>query len=450
MPNEKQQTIEFVISEIIRISKIDPKERLRNASLGEAIALLPNPFGIGQISCGIEAFRRLENASTMAVAQSDFAGRMDSKLVFDAMKGIVTSRFLKEQREINQRECDKAFSTAIKIAKKSLADTVFWIPVHLGRVQNPSMFEIGPIKFEPMEDFLRGIDGELQNYIDKDDNRAEVRRNLRRTTESYYREFGWSARVEIIGCSPSIAKKSARRRVQHAIDCLHLLLGARHSDHMRMGGPNFFVDRRGQISRDGNGEVSISSSVDWKTNQLPDDWWEMVRADGFDQMVVLFGLAIEHGTDVANPAPLSQRILDALMWFGEAVRDEFQAARIVKYVTSIERLLVTEEKDEELVEKLSRRGASVLCTLEGYDFDESFQRLKKVYNLRSELVHGSRSPVDPRMAEGEREAEILARHVLFGFIGFTGDQGLRETDLPKKQLSENFRKLEKLVKGESG
>jgi len=414
------------------------------------MALLPHPSGKYQISCGIDAFRRLQNASDMAVAQSEFAGRMDSKLVFDAMKGIVTSRFLKEQREINQSKCDKAFSTAIKIAKKSLADTVFWIPVHLGRVQNPSMFEIGPIKFEPMEDFLQGIEGELEEYIDKNDSRAEVRRNLRQTTESYYRKFGWSARVEIIGCSPSIAKNAAYRRVQHAIDCIHLFLGAKYSDHMRMGGPNFFVDRRSQISKGGNGEVSISSSVDWKTNQLPDDWWEVVCADGYEQMVDLFGQAIEHGTDVANPAPLSQRILDALMWFGEAVRDEFQAARIVKYVTSIERLLVTEEKEEELVEMLSRRGASILCTHEGYDFDESVQRLKKVYSLRSELVHGSRSPVDPKMAEGEREAEILARHILFGFTGFTGDQGLRETDLPKKQLSENFRKLEKLVKGESG
>ena len=64
------------------------------------------------------------------------------------------------------------------------------------------------------------------------------------------------------------------------------------------------------------------------------------------------GVAIENGVNALKPMPLARRFLDAAAWYGEAVRDEFPASRLVKYVIAIERIVATSKNEENLSDTL--------------------------------------------------------------------------------------------------
>jgi hypothetical protein len=441
MRNEFEDAIGFAVSEVFRISKLDPKELMKGKQRLEWMASLPSPSGMGEVLCGYEAYKRLRIACDVAAARNGHAGRLDSEDVFKALKPIITQRFLKEGRNPDQRECDKAFSAAVREAAKNMVQLTYYIPVHLGPVRSPEAVSIGPVKFSLMAAYLENLAEQESVYLNDGEGDTELKQRLLDDTKEYYEEFGWIAEVCVEKSSPSLSKNTANRRIQYALDCLHLYLGSEHSDSMRVSGPRYFTDRRAEIVEDTNGKIDVSISVDWHSNHLPDNWWSWINAEGADEFNRLFGEAIKHGTDLSNPTPLALRILDALLWFGQAVRDEFQASRIVKYVTAIERILVTEGSNENLVDTLSKRGAALTFDLEVGSLAEQEKKFKMVYDLRSELVHGSRSPSDDKMGAGEYEAEDLARQVLYRAVQYFGTEGVARPDYSDRKLKESFTEL---------
>jgi hypothetical protein len=257
-------------------------------------------------------------------------------------------------------------------------------------------------------------------------------------TRQYYEAFGWVAEVTIEDCDGPTSRKRARNFVQGALDCLHVLIGSAYSNHMRAGGPIFGTDRRGHIEVDSKGCVELATSVDWLSHELGDDWWSRLNKDGGDHVLELMGVAIEAAHALPRPAPMAQRFLDAA-WYGEAVRDNFTASRIIKYVTAIERILTT--KNDDICQILSNRGAALIHEPGTDDVEALRRRFKKVYNLRSDLVHGSRSPLDTGFGSGMREAEELARLVLLRALQLFRREGLENPKISTPQLDDLFVRL---------
>lgn len=145
-----------------------------------------------------------------------------------------------------------------------------------------------------------------------------------------------------------------------------------------------------------------------------------------------------------QPMPLARRFIDAVTWYGEAVRDKFAASRLVKYVIAMERLLITAKTDrggdDKIAEVFRTRGAA-LTSKEGRAAHQAeIGRYKKVYDLRCDLVHGSRSPSEKGLAEGLINAEWLARSCLISFLQIFSKK-LNEEKLSDNRLDNAFSKL---------
>jgi hypothetical protein len=262
----------------------------------------------------------------------------------------------------------------------------------------------------------------------------------------YYAAFGWVAEVTIAKCDPPTSRRRAERITQSALDCLHILLGAAYSRHMRVGGPQFRTDRRGLITLSPDGAAEVSTSASWLSHNLGDRWWEWVSREGGGALIALMGVAIEAGHDLPHPAPLAQRFLDAARWFGEATKDDFAASRLIKHVTAIERTLTT-KKEVDISKTLATRGAALIFTPQVDDLDNHRSRFKKIYALRSKLVHGSRSPTEPGLGAGIRDAEDLARSVLLRSLQFFQHRGLQDRHIASGYLDEAYSKLVAWVNG---
>src|SRR5262249_30183915 len=154
------------------------------------------------------------------------------------------------------------------------------------------------------------------------------------------------------------SQRRARFAVSSAADILHLLLGAHFSARMLIGGPRIAADQRARITRGTDGALDIMISREPMGQMLEDNWWEIVSGGDGAHYLSAAGEALEVTTDPDLVRPLCYPFLDALSWFGQAVREVSDAARVVKYIAAIERMVLT---GEDTVVKTVTNRCAALC-----------------------------------------------------------------------------------------
>ena len=192
--------IEFVLSEVARIQRMDPQEVLK-LRFPENLSTLPHPSGTGIMRCGAAAHRRLQSLVDLALSRSQYAGRVEAEAVFTKLKSVIVKRFLCENRELNTKEADRAVSAAIRAAARARTDLTHFIPCHLGHAKTPESFSIGSVRFQPRNVVIERLEPKLQAYLDREpralagtkkpEDRRELAEKLLADAREYYGSFGW-------------------------------------------------------------------------------------------------------------------------------------------------------------------------------------------------------------------------------------------------------------------
>ncbi|MEM7023543.1 MAG: hypothetical protein AAF637_13270 [Pseudomonadota bacterium] len=446
------QDIEFVFSEAARFARMNAQER-RELSPFETLCTLPHSSGRGHSIIGTAAHERLAMLSERAVARSPkYSGRIDPEAVLQELRRQIVHRFVREGRELSTKEADRAVSSSIKAAGKACADRTHYVPCNLVDDEAPTSFSIGPVTFCKRSMMWQRLERPLQAYLEQCRtrrsrsgeilDRRELAEMLISDAREYYGSFQWVAVVVVDGCDPPTSQRTADRTVQSTLDCIHLLLGETNSKYMVAGGrgaPCTHPDRRGRIVVGPACVAEVSGLIDSRRHKLGEEWWDTLNADGRDEYVALMGAAIEAGQEATNTALLARRFLDAVAWFGQATRDDSAASSVVKYVTAVERILVTKTKDPaDIANTLAERGAALIFDPHADDLESLRDRFKKIYGVRSALVHGSKSPTDAYLAPHRHEAENLTRLMLLRALEFFGRRGLEAHTVTDRYLEERY------------
>ena len=262
--------IEFAISEIARFAKLKPGE-LKGVPWEDVLSTIRAPNGrVGSLILGSEAQNEIQSMAELAVSRSCHRGRIDSSAVAKEIKDLIVERFFNEKREVNTQQVAKVVSSAVKKVSKSKVNQTHIFPFHLGYLGTAVQFKIGPVTFKQTEQVLEQLKPAFEEYINAGDvsisKDKETNRNLRielsEIARGHYGPFGWVAEVQVNDFDEPTSKNHAKRLVDSALDCLHLLVGAAYSNHMRVGGPSIHVNRSSQIVLDKNGALSLSALVD--------------------------------------------------------------------------------------------------------------------------------------------------------------------------------------------
>lgn len=446
--NKNVEDLDFVFSEIVRISELRRTDKTKLPT-NDYFASLPHPSGKGEMLCGTAALVRLRAVAQRAISSSKFAGRIESDEVYRTLKKEITRRFFVEQRPLNDSEADKAVSAALRTATKRIVSLTHLLPCHLAGLSGPSEFSIGPVRFRKRSDALIERGKSLSDYVDDPRNDAvrgstngyrELKEKLLLDAQKHYESFDWVAEIRVEETDTNTSRKRASQVAQGALNCLHLLLGREYSHHMRCGGPDFAVDRRGRLEFDSHGKAEVWTSIDWLSHFITEAWWEKLNQDKGHEIIQLLGIALTAGNAVPNPSPLALRFLDALAWYGEAVRDDFVASRIVKYVTTIERILTT-KKAKDLTQTIASRGSALTFAPGEENLQDLADRFSSIYGVRSELVHGSISPLASALWKADTESEELARVILFRALQFFGKDGFELSSYSEKRLDRAYDKV---------
>ena len=337
------------------------------------------------------------------------------------------------------KQIDRLFNSTVKASQKYLDQITHFIPCHLMNVKDPDSFTLGPVTFHNKLSMARRVLNQSRSSSKsaKDTAQGRHERNLLVRALRYYRNFRWVAEVSVPRCDGPTSNRIAEEAVTASLNCLHLLLGVANSSRMQLGGLDVSGDSRAKLTIGSDGLLEPSLSFAYLGEvKFQEGWSEMLSEPRVLYWKNLFDVVLEVTIDPDLERPISRRYIDAAQWFGEAARDNSYATKTVKYVTALERLLMTDEKDD--ISLLVSQRVAALCFSAEVRRDEWVSRAKDAYDLRSRLVHGSISPASLDLEEGAMNAARVAEMALTRAIEAFGVEDLRHGRLRSGQLAKWF------------
>jgi|TARA_R100000501_G_scaffold5804_1_gene12858 uncharacterized protein YneF (UPF0154 family) len=429
------EDVSFIFEECARLNDMVKLGRFKEIPREDAFCYLPHPsqsWPHGKMMCSRAGFTRLEGITRVALQRADLQKRVSIKPARKAMAEILVRKFLREGRPINEKHVARAMAENGRRSAATTSDLTHFVPCHLMLSQQPTEFQLGPVRFINRKIFRK----KLADHIRA--NRA-INRNMSRRVVfdavRYFNTFGWIAEVTITACDREVSETMANSAVFAALNCLHVLFGARHSRKMTVGGPGIDYDKRGGFSVNPDGTLFSGASYGGPGEVgFGDKWFELFADAEAQTAIANLGTALEVAVDPSLRRPISERFLDAAQWYGEAVRETSQGAKAVKYVTALERMVMTDEKDD-IAGLVSSRVAALCLEKPTVEGREKWRAdTKRAYVIRSKLVHGSLSPTSDLVYEGVSLGADLGRSALLSALSAIGPEGLRSQDVSNRQL----------------
>ncbi len=438
LANKKHQMVDdvaFIFEECARLNNLVSAGSLADLPREDAFCDLPHPthqWPNGKMMCSRAGFDRLDRLAELALWQANIHRLVSFKPARKALAEILVRKFVREARPIEIRQIERAMSEAAKRSNSTRADLTHFIPCHLMLSQQPDTFQLRPIRFLNRATFRKALAGNIRA------NRAnDVVKNRRIIFDAvrYFKTFGWVAEVTVIGCDEETSKTTATNAVTSSLNCLHVLFGAGHSRKMMVAGLGIGRDKRGGVTVAPNGQLSFMASYGGPGEVgFNDDWFGLFAYTEAQMAIANFGVTLETVVDPSLRRPISEGSLDAAQWFGESVREGSPAAKAIKYVTALERMVMTDEKDD-IADLVSARFAALCLEEPTSENLEKWRRdAKRAYGVRSKLVHGSLSPTSDQVFEGVRLGAELGRATLLSVLSVIGADGLRNEGVSNKQL----------------
>jgi hypothetical protein len=351
---------------------------------------------------------------------------------------------------------EDAVEAALKEASRSCVDLLYYIPCRLMTIKEPNTIGIGPVTLYTREVFEEKAAPLFEQYVSCRENKGHrgACELLASRARHHYEGFTWVAEVRIFACDPATSRERADLAARATLDVLHLLLGAECTGRMYVGGPRLPDDPRAILVVDAEGHLDVSCSHDVTSEAgFGESLKDFFERKDVTSLIAAAGKAMEPLVDPNIRRPLGLRMVEAWAWFGDAAREQSNAARIVKATNALERLLATmerERKDGGVTKAFSRRGAAVSYGAE--TFDELEKQFRDAYDLRSRLTHGFSSPFDPEVNENALAIMRLARRALCCALGLFEQRRLfdrieSDVELPQwlDALAEETRTLESAI-----
>lgn len=428
--------VSFIFEECARLNQLVKEGKFASLPREDAFCELPHPthnWPNGKMLCSRAGFDRLESLARIALRRARLERRVSLSSARKVLAEILVRKFVRENRPIEISHIERALSETAKRCTRTCEDLTHFIPCHLMRPQTPNSFEIGPVRFLNQATFRSRLASII--WSQRRRSRRMPRRLISQAIE-YFRNFGWIAEITVIGCEKEVSETTASYAALAALNCLHVLVGPGNSTRMTVGGPGMALDRRAGFFVRADGDLSYMVSTGGQGNVgFEDNWMDLFSSADAQEIIGNLGIALEQAVNPALRRPLSERLLDTMQWYGEAVREASPGAKAVKYVTALERMVMTDEKDD-IASLVSSRVAALCLDEPTVRCRDRWQdEVRRAYEVRSRLVHGSVSPTSEIVFEGVRLGSQLARSTLLSAAKLLGERGLRDEKATNRHLA---------------
>ena len=436
--------VNFILQEIFRFTSM-PWSELKDLSEDhrrDFLCCVPHPDGRGgSLICGREAYNRFYELAKRCLSSEEKRDDFDLQAFTRSIREEFVRVFLKEQKEVDERSVSKMLAAAMKKIKKMQKSLTHYIPCVIVFENQPDRFQIGPVHFTTIENFLNDHRNDFEKkrhhlrnasieHAKKAVEKGKMAANKIPTLEDsakhadmmvdklleYFKGYKWVASVTIPPCDEKVSLERAQVTVEAALNVLRLFFGAFYGNKLRQGHSRGMITDTANLTRDADGNLFIAISQ--KLEHVPggDNWFQTIT-DNYAFYLEAAGSALNSYLETEGSSHLCQRFLDALNWYGQAVTEQMTSAQIIKYAAALERLTVT-KKEKDLTPVVTRRTALLNFDGSKEDFGRCKKDASKVYEWRSNLMHGSCSPFEKKLGTISNLAQRMTQCALFRSLGF--------------------------------
>lgn len=328
-----------------------------------------------------------------------------------------------------------AISRLIQRFERYLAERMrtfryFW-PCQICHDEQDHEVVIGPVRLRPMAHAKTEVERGLGAW--GEDARGVVGDRIR----AYFEGFTWMAEVAVEAADQKAAKALSLQCVQVALTVIRLFYGGATARRLRVAEEQSHLLERAELYLE-DGVPHLVWSQSSGQEPFPEGWWQDLNRGENAQRLRLLDTIVAAIPFPERQTLLKRKLLNALIWFNDGATDAQWGAQIAKFVNCLECLASCGER-RDLATRVGERIATLVSAWpEEETFDLVVAKVKRVYAVRSELVHGSRDPLDLELGYVVQSAAHLAHMAILAFVDFLLFVGADRTDYTNKMLSADF------------
>lgn len=330
----------FVVSEIDRISSLSVQERmgrLREQKLQAFQGFLWGHPDYSPLECGPEGADRFEEILDLAkMRHPDLEQDCSRRTLHRALVFTFADRYVRQRKPIDAGSVSAVVDAASRHVRKKLVERRIALPCRMWTRAGPDAIDIGPVTLMRAETFL--TDPSIR-WPEADRHQEQLR-----SARDFSSKVGWIAIVELPPTDKAMALARAENAADAALNVLRLLLGPDRTRRLRRASSWGPTARHCHFEVFQDGSASISATYAGDDELMWSNWPEYVFEEDRNTVRLWSGAAICGITSPRECVPLQQRFLDALKWYGDGVTESNDAGRLIKYVFSWERLVITGEQ----------------------------------------------------------------------------------------------------------
>lgn len=471
--SENLADIEAISKRVLWSLKLTPEKMMAHIREHrmDAFHTIPNPRNGGMLIIGQEGTDRFWGIARRHLADYPAKKRRTSLSAFvEQLRTQFSELFLAEGASIDQDNVDRWIAVAYDATAQQHEAATHYIPCGLLFSNQVKRFSIGPVTFLHESEFFRIHGEELEKLRETIHDRHRKRvdqaikkglpaKNAATPAQSAmwsnhladgllesFRRYNWFAAVDVAPAHKDVSYDRALFATRGALNIIKVLLGSYHTGRLRTADDNGSVGKTAVLTRDAKGELGISLSNTPMDNTVGDQWLEILTSS---KHFSLLAKVLTLCSTFDDPPPLCARLMDALSWFGDAVAEKSPAAKIVKFVTAIERLCGTgkekntDGKDRGVTGIVITRASILYSVITERPFTKVKKEITDVYECRSKLVHGSVSPFADEVSARVVKVDRATNLVLLAAIDYYSVLGLENPALDENGLRASFLELEK-------
>jgi hypothetical protein len=463
------------IAEIRSLRKPPETKGPKALHLLDLFSEIENPRTGRKVLIGQAARDSLSRIAQRALKQhEDLKDRVKESRVLAAIAEQLAIFLTEHDEPIDAKTADTMVAAAISVARETiLKEMTHYIPCILSWESSRHYFVIGPVTFYQTKFFMIHLKEKFDSHLksvhhlwakgasatspfehlikEKSDLNWPARRVKRHAEEfvqqakSYLEGYRWIAEIKVKDFGEERSYEVAQLCVETALNILRLFIGADRAEKFRIGG-TFRKERKGlRLSQYESGELYISHSSESEDEMLGPNWIEN-SIEGEAKPWVERAASLINGLRIGQRLPiLYRRFIISLWWYGEAVSEPHNHAKIVRYATALEAFLGTPiarnadgAETDRLSDQVARRAGALCAHNEVEQLEKWKKDVKRFYNVRSRLVHGEYAPFDRKLANYVREGERLARQVLIEGLAWTLFLAQRDHTMNIAKISKYF------------
>lgn len=354
---------------------------------------------------------------------------------------IEFSKLIIEQKNpVDESTSSKIISKATNAALKENRSITHYIPLLFFSDYNGEELEFGSVKIIGSHAFtVMCVENEqLRNEVWSKEYWDET------DFSKFFKNFNAVMCIDVPSCEKNISRERALLSAKTFVGIMHLFFGRKYSKHVNVFGQLPLERRAFEVTEESN-EFHIVENGQFGGADAK-NWRDVLSADN-DDLTSIYSQSIGVILNPKQHEVLGNRVIDSLLWFSEGITDKYVLSRVVKYSISIERLLTIKtgdplKKENDISKNIEDRASKILSIFEG-NREEWRGRIKHLYELRSDIVHGTLSISSTFEDHSDYWPEILAQKIIMATTIFYSKLGLEENRSPK-YLAQKFKELELL------